>query len=247
MTAAASLGYPSSVVVPLSTKPFMIDLIRRAGASEVIQNGATWFEADTYLRETIMPQHPEGVYIHPFDDPLVWDGSATIPKELKKQMDGDVAAIVCSVGGGGLFCGIMQGTEGSSTRVIAVETKGAESLHAALEAGELVTLPGITSLATSLGATQVCQKAFDYGRQDRVTSVVVTDAQACKACLRFADEERMLVEPACGATLAIAYEGLLKRLIPGLREDTRVVLEVCGGKNVSLDHLRQWRETYGGE
>ncbi|ORX35473.1 tryptophan synthase beta subunit-like PLP-dependent enzyme [Kockovaella imperatae] len=247
VTAATTLGYPSSVIVPMSTKPHMIELLKLAGASEVVQKGATWFEADTYLRETVLPAHPEGVYIHPFDNPIVWTGAATIVQEIDQHLGRPADVIVCSVGGGGLFCGIMQGVQDSPTRVIAVETLGAESLHQAVKAGELVTLPGITSLATSLGATRVCAKAFEHARDDpRVSSVVVTDAQAVKACMRFADEERMLVEPACGATLAIAYEGRLKDLIPDLKRETVVVLEVCGGKNVSLQHLQDWKETFGG-
>ena len=65
-------------------------------------------------------------------------------------------AIICSVGGGGLFNGIIRGKTSSAlnpdcnsfgwsyTPVFAVETKGCDSLAASLAAGELVTLPAIT-------------------------------------------------------------------------------------------------------
>ena len=246
VAAAASLGYPASVVVPMSTKPHMIDLIRLAGASEVVQEGASWFEADTHLRETILPQHPEGIYVPPFDDQLVWDGAATIIDEVREQCPALPEAVVCSVGGGGLFSGIMQGVGDSTIRVIASETSGAESLNASVKAGELVTLPGITSIATSLGAIRVTPKAYEYAQDERVSSVVVSDAQAVKACIQFANEERMLVEPACGAALAVAYEGLLTKLIPDFSEKSCVVLVVCGGSNVSLQHLEEWKNQFGG-
>ena len=50
MHAANFLGRPSTVVVPESTKPFMMAKIKAAGASEVLQHGASWKEADTYVR-----------------------------------------------------------------------------------------------------------------------------------------------------------------------------------------------------
>lgn len=60
-------------------------------------------------------------------------------------------------------------------------------------------------MATSLGARQVCQRAFDLAQVHPVRSAVVTDAQALQACLRFIDDHRLHVEPACGAALALAY------------------------------------------
>ncbi len=48
------------------------------------------------------------------------------------------------------------------TRVVATETYGADSLAQSVEKAELVTLPAITSIATSLGARTVCQKAFEH-------------------------------------------------------------------------------------
>jgi L-serine/L-threonine ammonia-lyase len=164
-------------------------------------------------------------------------------------MNGDDSfdALVCSVGGGGLFSGLMQGLEeaGDTVKVVAVETLGANSLNAALEAGELIAIPGITSIATSLGAVRVAKRAFEYGQQDNVSSVVVTDKEACVACIRFAEDERMLVEPACGATIALAYDNKLREILGSPDKDQKVVLVVCGGRNISLDLLAEWRELYG--
>ena len=68
-------------------------------------------------------------------------------------------------------------------------------------------------------------------------SVVLTDAQAAMGCVRFADEERMLVEAACGVSLAAVYGGYVRKLLPRVRENDRVVVVVCGGSNVSLEML----------
>ncbi|WVW86004.1 hypothetical protein I302_108042 [Kwoniella bestiolae CBS 10118] len=253
-TCCSTLGYKATVVVPLSTKQFMIEKLKIAGA-EVIQHGETWFHADQHLRNDILSKDPGGVYVPPFDHPHVWDGASTLVPEWEKQLshiDGkngvEADGVVCCVGGGGLFAGIMQGLleQQRKTKVIAVETKGAESLHASLEKGENVGIGGITSIATSLGAIKVCEQAFKYAHENRdlVKSVVVSDQQAVQALLRFASEENMIVEPACGATLSIAYEGRLKELIPDVKGDSRVVLVVCGGSAVTLDLLDEWRKTY---
>ena len=223
----------------------MIDKIKLAGASQLVQYGATWFEADQHLRNDILPKDPDGVYVPPFDHLQIWQGNATLITEIEEQLGSKADAVVCSVGGGGLFSGIMRGLEGNTTtRSIAVETQGAESLHAALEANELVSLPGITSLATSLGALRVSQQAFEDGKKGTATSIVVTDEEACRSCVRFAEDERMLVEAACGATLTIAYERKVKDLVPNFDEEKKVVLIVCGGKNISLEMLNEWKEKY---
>lgn len=58
--AARSLGFPATVVVPLSTKPLMISKLHAAGATEVIQEGASWVYADKHLREVILADDPNG-------------------------------------------------------------------------------------------------------------------------------------------------------------------------------------------
>lgn len=126
-------------------------------------------------------------------------------------------------------------------KVVAVETLGAESLHKSVGAGQLITLPGITSLATSLGATTVAAKAVKYALQPQVHSTVVSDKEAVEACLRFLDDERILVEPACGATLAMVYSGKLKDVLE-LNTKSKVVLVVCGGSNISLELIEDYKK-----
>lgn len=124
----------------------------------------------------------------------------------------------------------MVGWGDGRTRVVAVETMGAESLNDSLKAGEVVTREKVTSIAKSLGAARVAQRAFDLAQRENVRSVVVTDAEACEACWRFVDDERVLVEPACGASVALAYDSQrLREVLPGLGRDAKVVVVVCGG------------------
>ena len=253
VTAAVSLGCPATVVVPLGTSPLMIARIKSAGATNVIAHGESWKEADAYLKEEVLTRDDRGVYVPPFDDERVWDGNSTLITELRQQMPSDAPpdAIVCSVGGGGLFAGVMRGLERhpewSATQVLATETAGADSLHASLKAGELVTLDKITSIATSLGARRVAAQAFSYAHDnpETVKSVVLSDAEAAQACVRFADDERVMVEPACGVSVALAYDGRLKELLSAYNKTSRVVIIVCGGSHVTVEKLGEWRKLYG--
>lgn len=258
VTAATTLGYASSVVVPLGTEEATISKLKAAGASDVVPHGASWYFADKHLREVVIPaaeaRGEKGIYIHPFDNPAIWDGASTMVEEMRTQMpdDGEAPdAIVLSVGGGGLFSGIMQGLDrvGWSsgdrvTNVLAVETLGADSLSQSLEAKQLVTLPAITSLATSLGAIRVAENAFKQAQRPHVTSVVLEDAEACAACWRFLDDERILVEPACGVSVALAYDGRLKHYLKDFGPEKKVVIVVCGGSKISLDMLIDYRNKY---
>ncbi|HEX7690705.1 MAG TPA: pyridoxal-phosphate dependent enzyme, partial [Burkholderiaceae bacterium] len=180
------LRVPVTVVVPESTGERAKALIAAQGA-QVVVHGASWAEADAHLRASL---RPDDAYVHPFDDPLLWAGHASLVDEVAaKGLRPD--AVVLSVGGGGLMCGVIEGLRRQGwddVPVVAVETMGADSLAQSLAAGERVTLPAITSIATSLGARQVARQAFDEARRHPVRPVVVSDAQAVDGCLAFARE-----------------------------------------------------------
>lgn len=58
-------------------------------------------------------------------------------------------AVLLSVGGGGLLCGVVQGLKDvgwMDVPIIAMETQGADCFNAAVKAGRVVTLDDITRL-----------------------------------------------------------------------------------------------------
>lgn len=233
--AGRRLGLPVTVVVPESTGERAKTLIRREGA-EVVVHGRSWMEANQHLQSLLQAGD---AFIHPFDDPLVWDGHATMIDEVAAAgLEPD--AVVLSVGGGGLMSGVIQGLHVHGmvdVPVVAVETEGADSLAQAVAAGRPVELPAITSLATTLGARRVCERAFAWTQEHPVTPVVVSDRQAVQACLEFAREQRVVVEPACGAALAVA----LQADAPALREARDVLVIVCGGAGATYEQLLDWQ------
>jgi len=238
--AGRALGMTTLIVVPLTTPDSVRARIRTLGA-EVIVAGGVWDEAN---QEALRLCGEAGsVYVPPFDHPDIWDGNATLIDEAARQIEGGAFdAVVCAVGGGGLMAGVLHGLHRNGLQhvpVIAAETEGAASFAAAIDAGEPVTLPAITSIAGSLGAKRVADEAYAWTRRHEIKSAVVSDADAVDACLRFADDMRLLVEPACGAALAVAY-GKLPQLAPFKRP----LIVVCGGIGVDLGKLAAWKTQY---
>lgn len=228
--AGRKLSVPVTVYVPVTTTEQAKTLIRQEGA-EVVVHGASWQEANELALQAM---GPDAAFIHPFDDPLLWQGHATMIDEVVSA-GAAFDAVVLSVGGGGLLCGVAEGLARNglgNVPIIAVETQGAASLAAALDAGALVELPAITSIATSLGARKVAEHAFQISQTRPVESVVVEDRTAVEASLRFMDDHRLVVEPACGAALAVAYSA--PRFLQGYE---RVLVIVCGGATTSVEKL----------
>lgn len=231
--AGRHLSVPVVVVVPETTTDRAKALIRQEGA-EVIVHGASWHEANKLALSMVSESD---AFLHPFDDPFVWQGHGSLVDEVVHSgVKPD--AVVLSVGGGGLLSGVLDGLHRngwSDVPVIAVETVGADSFAQSVHAGRRIELPSIKSIATSLGATQVCEQAFSWTERHTILSTVVTDKAAVNACLRFLDDQRVLVEPACGASLAAAYDGAAE-----LAGFDSVLVVVCGGVTTTLEKLEGW-------
>ncbi|PIO15041.1 hypothetical protein AB205_0150870, partial [Aquarana catesbeiana] len=142
---ARMLSIPATILVPTTTPAFTIQRVKDEGATVCVV-GEMLDETIEHAKE-LMKNNPGWVYIPPFDDPLIWDGHASLVKEMKESLPSKPGAIALSVGGGGMLCGVVQGLREvgwDDVPIIAMETKGAHSLNAAVQAGKLVTLPEIS-------------------------------------------------------------------------------------------------------
>lgn len=231
--AGRRLSIPVTVVVPETTSARARELLRQEDA-EIIVHGDSWHEANILALSLI---EESDAFVHPFDDPLLWHGHASLIDELASSTLAP-DAVVLSVGGGGLLCGVIEGLHRNGLGhipVIAVETEGAASFNRSRQAGRLVELEKITSIATSLGAKRVCDQAFQWSKEHPIDSLVVSDGAALSACERFLADHRLLVEPACGASLSLAYDAA-----PELQGLATVLFIVCGGATATIDQIREW-------
>lgn len=217
------------------------------------------------------------------------EGSAAVPD-----------MIVSAVGGGGFLAGIVRGistrqsqslSSGGpvlSPKLVGVQDFGADGFSQSMNAyhddpignaDAHITLPAITSLATSMGARKcsaltlkLARKYARYGALDDsfiatsrsgaveaesstrhgkyFTGVVVEDAISGSATWQFNRDHQIMVEIACGAALAPAYqpERLLSKLVGSLpRPEGRknIVLIACGGSKIDQAMLEKYEKSYG--
>lgn len=226
------LNIPVTVIVPKTTSQKAIDLMLQQEA-EVIVQGESWVEANELALSLV---NDEAFYIHPFDGQYLWDGVATIIDEV--VADGIYPnAVILSVGGGSLISGIHQGLKRNhlDIPIYAIETDGTASLNTAMKMGKHIKLDEVTGIATTLAAIQVCENAFLISQSENVQGMTVSDQDAVTACLKFLDDHRTLVEPACGATLSILYD---KKISFAPTEDVLVI--VCGGASITFEQLSKY-------
>ncbi len=236
LTPGSNCELDVTIIVPQTTPARSRELIQSTGA-QLLVHGSAW--DDAYAHAVTLAKQTGAINIHPFDDPQVWRGHASLVREIA-EAGIKPGAMVLSVGGGGLLCGVAEGLHSmgwTDVPIVAVETEGASSFAQSVQAGRLITLDRITSIATTLGARTVAQQALDWTRRHPVVPWVISDRAAVDACLRFADDHRVLVEPACGAALAAGY-----LRAPALIDRDPVVIIVCGGVGVSRELLQKWDE-----
>ncbi|XP_059532655.1 L-serine dehydratase/L-threonine deaminase [Myotis daubentonii] len=247
--AARRLGIPATIVVPKTTPALTIERLRSEGATVKVV-GETLEEAHE-LATALAKNNSDWVFISPFDDPLIWDGHTSIVKELKEMLSAKPGVIALSVGGGGLLCGVVQGLQEvgwGDVPIIAMETKGAHSFHAATSVGKLVPLDQVTSVAKALCVRTVGAQALKLFQEHPIFSEVISDQEAVAAIEKFVDDEKILVEPACGAALAAVYSNVVQKLQGEGKLRTplsSIVIIVCGGSNISLTQLQDLKKQLG--
>jgi L-serine/L-threonine ammonia-lyase len=230
------LGVPVTVIIPETAPAFMSEKIKREQA-EVIVKGADFQESDKLARE--LSEKPGFVYVSPFDHPHIWEGHASIIHEVAKKGK-KPGAVLLSVGGGGLLCGVIQGLHEvgwGDVPVVTVETEGAASFAKSVQAQKIITLDRISTIATSIGARRIADKAFELGQHHIIYPQIVSDRDTLDACFNFLDDERLLVEPACGVALVPIYQKH-----EYLKNFSSLLVIVCGGNVVSLELLNKWNK-----
>jgi threonine dehydratase len=230
--AAKVLSIPATVYLPESATEAKVEPLRRLGP-EVVIYGKAWDEANALARKVAAQSRRS--YIHPFDDPEVMAGQATIAVEIGEQLP-STDLIVVSIGGGGLISGVASGARHylPRARVAGVETEGADSMHQSIAAGRVVELAEITSIAETLGARKTEPAQFEIVSRHVSELAVVPDAAAISALLEVLREDKVLVEPAAACSVAALTTARIK-----VRPGENVVVVLCGA-NVSLDKVLEW-------
>jgi threonine dehydratase len=225
--AAKRLGIAATICMPANTPRNYLDATRGYGADIVLCS-----DIKAAFAETARLQQQGRVMVHPFDDPFVAAGQGTVGLEILEDLPGATRVYV-SIGGGGFIAGVAAAirTIKPDTKIIGVETHGADAMAQSLAAGKLVELPAITSIARTLGAPKVSDFTYRMVRELVEEVVVVDDAAAARALFLLLERTKHLTEPAAACCLAAAEEQQAQ-----FTAKDQVVLVLCGG-NVSTEDL----------
>lgn len=233
--AARKLGLKALILMPEITPSNYLKAIRDYGA-EVI----TTSSLEEAFGRVSGYERKGWSFVHPFDDPLVIAGQGTLGLEILKAIP-HLTDVILSVGGGGLAAGVGVAVKSRKpeVRIWGVETEGADSMAQALQAGRVVDLAKITSIAHTLGAPAVSKRTLALAQQHLESVTVVPDREAVRALCYLLERMKVLTEPASSCTLAAA-----ERLREHFLSHHYVVLVLCGG-NIAVSDLLEYERRFG--
>ena len=219
--AAWSMGVPALIFLPGSTPAAKVEKLRRWGA-EVMIVGDVWDEANDAALQA--GQDRKLTYVHPFADPAVIAGQGTLGLEILDQVPA-ADTLVVAIGGGGLIAGVAAAAKARNPRIriVGVEPVGAPTLHRSLEAGRLVTLERIDTVAGTLAPRRSMPINLAMIREHVDRIVLVSDEEMRDAARWLWFETGVAAELSGAAALAAVSTGRY-RAEPG----EIIVPIVCG-------------------
>lgn len=192
--AAQKAGVPATICMPTTTPILKVNNTKRYGA-KVLLHGSTFDDAAEMAAKL---SEDEGLtYIHPFNDLTVATGQGTIAYEIFSDLP-DVDVILVPIGGGGLASGVSTLAKllNPNVTVIGVEPTGAASMYASLEAGHVVTLPEVVTIADGVAVKTPGDKVFPYIQKNIDHIIRIDDDELVDAFLDMTEKHKMIVENA---------------------------------------------------
>jgi threonine dehydratase len=190
--AAKCFGAKAVIVMPTTTPLIKVNRTKALGA-EVVLCGDVYDEACAYALR--LAEEKGYTFIHPFDDLDVATGQGTIAMEIIKDLP-LVDVILVPVGGGGLATGVSTLAKllRPNVKVIGVEPEGAACLRASMEAGKVVTLPAIDTIADGTAVKTPGTKIFPYLQKNLDDIITVSDRELVVTFLDMVENHKMIVE-----------------------------------------------------
>ncbi len=226
--AARQAGAPSIIYLPEGTPREKADKLDAWGA-EVVIEGKVWNESNNLA---MARAEEDGLaYLHAFADPRVIAGQGTVGLEILEDAP-DLDHVIVAIGGGGLISGVATALKAlkPGIRVSGVEPVGAPALKRSLEAGELVTLPEITTAAGTLAPARSAQINLDIIARNVDEIVLVEDGEMRDAARWLWFELGIAAELSGAAAMSALLQGRVA-VEPG----ARVCVLVCGAGRDGLD------------
>jgi threonine dehydratase len=230
--AASKLDIKAKIVMPVTTPAIKVDAVKALGA-RVILHGDSFDEAA--LRAQTLVEEEGLTFIHPFDDPDVIAGQATVAVELVRQSHQPLDYVFVCCGGGVLLAGMATYLRyvWPNTRVIGVEPEDAACVKAALDQGKRVRLKEVGLFADGCAVAQTGKETFKLIRQSVDEVITVSTDEICAAVKDIFEDSRAIAEPA--GALAVAG---MKKYAAEHQVSGATMAATVSGANTNFDRLR---------
>lgn len=219
-------GLKCTIVVPDHIPHAKEEAIKRMGAGVIKDT------MDAFIETMFTRRYPgmEGHFVHPFSDPNVMAGNATIGLEILEDLP-DADAVLAPWGGGGLACGVASAVRAlrPETKVYACEVETVAPLAASYAAGKpLKEIPYTPSFVDGIGAPAIWPEMWALAEKLLDGSLVVGLEEIADAIRLLAQWNSIIAEGAGAASVAAA--------LAGRAGDGKVVCIVSGG-NIDASKL----------
>jgi threonine dehydratase len=214
--AARTLGVRATIAIPKTADPVRL-------------NGCRAFGADLVLCDTIgdafdtmhrIAETENRAIIHPFEGRAMSLGAATCALEMHAA-NPDMEIAILPVGGGGLISGMSAALKllNPDIEIYGIEPFGADTMYRSFQAGTPQSIEKVDTIADSLGSPTALPFSFDLARAN-VTAIKRVSDDALRDTMRLLNHTlKLMVEPACAASLAGALGPLA---------------DTCRGRNIAL-------------
>ena len=190
--AAKAFDCKATIVMPTITPLIKVNRTKSYGA-DVLLYGDVY--DDSCQKAYELAKETGATFVHPFDDLDVITGQGTITMEIIQELP-TVDYILAPVGGGGLIAGVATLAKmlNPKIKVIGVEPAGASCLKASLEAGKVVTLDSVSTIADGTAVKTPGSKIFPYLAKNLDNIITVQDEELVVAFLDMVENHKMVAE-----------------------------------------------------
>ncbi|MBL8838885.1 MAG: threonine/serine dehydratase [Alphaproteobacteria bacterium] len=237
--AGALAGVKVTIVMPEDAPRAKMEATRRYGADVVLsRHGTRNREEAANELAAGLAQERGMTKLHPFDDPLIVAGQASVGLEFMRQaaqIGVAFDAVMSPVGGGGLVAGVALAVRQMSpkTRVYGVEPEGYDDMARSLATGARQRVEGQPrSVCDALQAAMPGVVTFDVAREFVSGGLSVSDDEVLVAMDRAFHHLKLVLEPSGAVALAAA---LAHKLAPA----PATLGVILSGGNIAIEDFRR--------
>lgn len=221
--AAKLAGIKATIVMPTTTPLIKINHTKSYGA-EVVLEGNVFDESCAYAYK--LAEETGSTFVHPFNDLEVATGQGTIAMEIIKELP-TVDYILAPIGGGGLCTGVsvLAKMLNPKIKVIGVEPAGAACMKDSLEAGHIVNLPSVDTIADGTAVKMPGDLLFPYIQENVDEIITIEDSELIVAFLDMVENHKMIVENSGLLTVAA---------LKHLNVEKKKIVSILSGGNMDV-------------